>query len=299
MNVRLELAQAGKIRSTEKIHATEPSPTKKRFSTRRVVRRLFSPIFPETAIRNQSPASDGNPKQTGDASVLEIRRFLDKAILSAAKERLSASESTPLTPAKWVWQLAASYHLTHATPPLMQTAADRFAAAQRWNLAQWATAKVQEEKGHDQLAWLDIQAMGYDANAVVEKFIPSGAIALVNFFTRSAQATDPIKCVGYSYTLERLALLIDSNHIQRVEAALPPDVQATRCLRMHSSLGGDVHHVHESLEVIAGLTPEEQRSIRHACYETACLYFDSLQSEPISEADLQKELSCLRIGICS
>ena len=296
MSARLKLAQANKIRSPEEFNTKARNSTAKLFSVRKVASRWLKPILPET-VANDNSASSFELKD--DANTFEVRQFLDKAILSAAKERLSISESTPLTPAKWVWQLAASYHLTHATPPLMQTAADRFAAAQRWTLAQWAEDKVQEEKGHDQLALHDIQAMGYAPKAVVEKFMPSGAIALVNFFTQSAQATDPIKCVGYSYALERLALLIDENHIQQVEAALPPGIQATRCLRMHSSLGGDVHHVQETLEVIAGLTPEEQRSIYHACYETACLYFDSLQSEPISEADLQTELSCLRLGICS
>ncbi len=290
------LTQVGKIRSAEPRDSSHQKTAPKRFTVRKIASRFLRPVSLKTGNDDKSSHSSD---LSSEEKIAEVRRFLDSAILAAAKERLSVSQPASVTPAKWIWQLASSYYLTHATPPLMQAAAQRFAAAKRWQLAQWAEHKSYEEKGHDQLALLDIEAMGYDAQAVVERFAPSGAIALVNFFARSAQAADPIDCVGYSYTLERLALLIDASHIQQVEAALPSGVQATRCLRMHSSLGGDVHHVEETLEVIADLTSEEQRSIRHACYETACLYFNSLQAEPVSEVDLQQALSHLRIETCN
>jgi hypothetical protein len=54
----------------------------------------------------------------------------------------------------------------------MEEARDRFAASGRESLAQWAAQKAREEAGHDRLALLDIQSMGYDAEAVVQALVP-------------------------------------------------------------------------------------------------------------------------------
>ncbi|WP_308409896.1 hypothetical protein [Fischerella thermalis] len=195
------------------------------------------------------------------------------------------------TPAQWVWQLAGAYHLTHSFPPLIEEAARRFEKMGRQNLSQWAAKKAREERGHDRLALLDIQSMGYKAEAVVEALvIPPSAVALVNYLTQSAQATDPISCVGYSYTMERIATGIKEKHIQSVEALLPPDICATRCLRTHSSVGADVEHLEGTFQMITGLASEERSRIAVACYETALLYFNSPNEDYISEEELQHVL---------
>lgn len=120
----------------------------------------------------------------------------------------------------------------------MEEASQRFAAAGRERLAQWAAQKAIEERGHDQLALLDLQSLGYQVE-VVETLVPPSAKVLLDYFTRSVQTPEPIACVGYSYTMERLALLIGKEYIQMIEALLPSGTSATRCLRVHSALGSD------------------------------------------------------------
>ncbi|MGJ5633987.1 hypothetical protein [Nostoc sp. CALU 1950] len=232
-------------------------------------------------------------------TISETRKLLDRAIVSAAKDTLPNCKPPALTPSHWIWQLAASYHLTHYTALLMEEAAGRFAGLGRWSLAQWAAQKAREEQGHDRLALLDIQSMGYEAEAVVKALLPPTAMALLSFFTQSVQAADPIGCVGYCYTMERLAMNIKAEHIQQVEAILPPNTYATRCLRMHSSLGSDVKHVDETVKIVAALSSEERTNITVACYETALLYFGSLKEKYISEVELQQVLNQLRLDPCN
>ena len=228
-------------------------------------------------------------------SIATTRKLLDGAI-AAAKYAIASEYRPPtMTATRWVWRLAGSYHLTYLVPLLMEKAAYQFASAGRSTLAQWATEKAKEEKGHELLALRDIQSMGYDPEAVVGALIPSPAIVLMDYFTRSAQALNPIDCVGYSYTMERLALGIDEQYIQKIEDLLEPGVNATRCLRTHSSVGADVEHVEETVAMVAELTPSERVRIARACYETALMCFSPPSDGYISDAKLQQILKPLEV----
>ena len=245
---------------------------------------------------NSSGIADPHERKSVNAdSVAKTRKLLDGAIALAWHHVKSNRRPPALTPTRWVWRLAGSYHLTHLTPQLMEKAAQRFTSEGRKVLAQWAVEKAREEAGHDKLALLDIQSMGYDAEAVVKTLLPPAAKALVNYFIRSVQATDPIACVGYSYTMERLALGIGKKYIQQVEALLPSGSNATRCLQVHSSIGADVEHVEEAVEMIAQLTPKERFQVANACYETAQLCFRPPKQNYVSDEELHhvlKPLEC-------
>lgn len=234
-------------------------------------------------------------RRSGAGSVATTQKLLDTSIVLAKRAVLSSHRPPALSRTRWIWHLAGQYHLTHSTPRLMQEAAQLFAAAGRESLAQWATQKAIEERGHDRLALLDIQSLGYKGEAVVEALVPPSAKVLLDYFSRSVQASDPISCVGYSYTLERLALAISEEHIQAVEALLPLGIRATRCLRVHSGVGSDVEHVEETVELVAGLTSEERTRVAIACYETALLYFSSPQRSYPSDEELQQILRPLAL----
>jgi pyrroloquinoline quinone (PQQ) biosynthesis protein C len=231
---------------------------------------------------------------SGAGSVATTQKLLDTSIV-LAKRAVSSSRPPALSLMLWIWNLAAQYHLTHSVPQLMEEAAQRFATSGREALAQWAAQKAIEERGHDRLALLDIQSLGYDAKAVVQALVPPPAQVLFDYFTRSVQTPDPIACVGYSYTQERLALAIGDERIQAVETLLPPGTNATRFLRVHSGVGSDVEHVQESVEMVAGLTPEERTRVAIACYETALLYFSSSQKGYPSDEELQQILEPLAL----
>jgi hypothetical protein len=253
-----------------------------------------------TRVHQPSPAGSGDRFTANmiDAdSIAKTRKLLDRAIAYAWYTVKSERKPPALTHTRWVWRLAGAYHLTHSYPPLIEEAQERFEKMGRKNLSQWAAQKAIEERGHDRLALLDIKSMGYKAEAVVEALIPPSAVALVNYLAQSVYATDPIGCVGYSYAMERIATGIKEKHIQSVKALLPPGICAIRCLRTHSSVGADAEHVEETLEMVAGLAPQERIRVARACYETALLYFSSPKEDYISEEELQHILKPLESGI--
>lgn len=232
-------------------------------------------------------------------NVVTTRKLLDGALEVAQKAAPASKQLPNLTLTRWIWRLASLYHLTHSTPSLMTEAAQRFALAGRVRLADWALQKATEERGHDQLALRDIQSLGYNAEAVVKVLVPPTAKSLLNYFTQSVQATDPIACVGYSYAMERLAMSVGEKYIQSVQALLPPGINATRCLRLHSGVGSDVDHVEETVEMVAQLSPLERVQVTVACYETAVLCFSPSSEAYISDAELQHLLQPLKLTTAS
>lgn len=229
-------------------------------------------------------------------SFTTTRKLLDTAIASAKYAVQSDVRPPALTSTRWIWRLAGSYHQTTSVPNLMKDAAKGFAANSRSNLEAWALEKAEEERGHDLLALKDIQSLGYDAEAVVNTLTPPAAVALMDYFTRSVQDSDPIDCVGYTYTMERLSLGIGEDYIQKVEALLPNNTNATRCLRVHSSVGADAGHVDENVAMIAGLSASERTRIARACYETALMCFSPPPGDYISDAELEQILERLKLN---
>ena len=134
----------------------------------------------------------------GAGSIATTRKLLDGAIGSAKYAVNSDVRPPALTATRWVWRLAGSYYLTHSVPQLLEEASQKFASKGHSMLAQWAKEKAMEETGHDLLALRDLQALGYDAEAVVKELVPPAAVALINYFTRSVQDVDPSDSVSYS-----------------------------------------------------------------------------------------------------
>jgi hypothetical protein len=215
-------------------------------------------------------ANPGEPRPS--PSTAAVRHLLDRAVASAFGHARPAGVP-PLTATRWAYRLAGLYHLTHSTPALLGLAAGRFAAAGRDVLAAWARERAREESHHDRLALRDLRDLGYDAARVVERVRPAAAIRLVEYFAGTVHAADPIGCVGYAYTLERLAMTVREPDIRAVEAILPPGARATRCLRVHSAAGSDGDHVADTLVAVARLGADEQARIAAAARETAAICF--------------------------
>ncbi|MFO0589693.1 MAG: hypothetical protein U0441_19295 [Polyangiaceae bacterium] len=236
----------------------------------------------------------------GRGDPASTRHLLDGAIFSArppASEGSSAPRKTKpkLTLARWLYRLAGSYRTTEATPRLLLEAADRFAAAGNARLAKWARDKAREETGHDRLAVRDIAALGYDAEELVYHVRPAKSVALVEHFTSTVRAPDgPLDAVGYSYMLERLALTRGPADIAAVRSVLPPGVDATRCLRVHSSLGSDRAHVEETATLVAALPASVRARVARACHAAATVYFT--QTPALTEHQLTRMLRPFRRG---
>jgi pyrroloquinoline quinone (PQQ) biosynthesis protein C len=260
----------------------------------------------ETAIKtancNQGHRciSAGNSDRlTSDANkIANTQKLLDRAIAYAWHTVKSDRRPPKLTPTRWVWRMAGAYHSSCHTSRLMSEAAQRFAASGRMDLAQWAKQKAREEAGHDQLALLDIQSMGYEAEAVVQALVPSAATTVIDYFTQSVQAIDPIGCVGYCYASERLGTFQGEEYIQNIEALLPDGTHATRWLRIHTAVGAEVKHVEETVEIVAAMTPEECIRVARACYETSLLRFTPPKEGYISDEKLENVLKPLKLNTC-
>jgi len=223
-------------------------------------------------------------------TLAKTRKLLDQSIVSAWQAVKSDRRPPALTPTRWVWRLASFYHLCHSTPRLMEEAKESFASANRQTLAQWAEQKGREETGHDLLALRDIESMGYRAEAVVEALYPPAAKELMDYFAESAQDSDPIDCVGYSYTAERLGICIGEGYIQKVEALLP-GIKATRCLRAHSAISPtEVEHVKETLAMVAGLSDGERKRVAKASHKAALLRFSPPKEDYILDEELDNIL---------
>jgi len=218
----------------------------------------FSPPF---SLPDPSPAS------------LEVTKLLlDGAVGAAQRAEVPKAPAAPLTPLRWTFRLAGYYHTTHATPPLMAEAAARFRAEDRPALAAWAEKKVRSESGHDELALRDLAALGYDARALVAACVPETAAALVAFFASLVRGPgDAARSVGYAYTLERLAATRSKTEVNTVQNLLSPNIDATRCLRVHSGAGTDVDHVEDIVALAAGLSHSEREAIAAAAYETTLI----------------------------
>ena len=244
------------------------------------------------------PRSRSDPfaqPMAGAGSFATTRKLLDTAI-AAAKYAVKSNRRPPaLTTTRWVWRLASAYHMTNPVPKLMRDAAKGFAANSRFDLEEWALEKAEEETGHDLLALKDIQSLGYKSEAVVKTLFPPAAMALMDYFSRSVKDEDPIDCVGYTYTMERLSLGIGEDYIQKVEELIPSGIRATRCLRVHSSIGADAGHVDENVSMIAKLTPSERSRVARACYETALMCFSPPPGDYISDQELLQILKPLKI----
>jgi hypothetical protein len=254
-----------------------------------------------TSVHQPTSAGSGDriaPKMIDADSIAKTQKLLDQAIVLAWRDIKSERRPPALTRTRWVWRLAGAYHSSRHTTRLMEEARDRFAASGRVLLAQWAAQKAREEAGHERLALLDIQSMGYNAEAVVQALMPSPIQALVDYFFQNVQTTDPIGCVGFFYTAERLGTFQGEQYIQSVQALLPPGTHATRWLRIHSGVGAEVKHVEETVEVVAELTLQERICVARACYETALLRFTPPKEGYISDSELQNVLKPLELNTC-
>lgn len=229
----------------------------------------------------------------------ETTHWLFEAAIGAAGRAFSRQSSSPsehrphapVSAANWAYRLAGYYHTTHATRRLLPVIAERFSVSGREQLARWAQEKIVEESGHDDLALRDLSELGYSAQRLVQAFVPARAAAWVALFERLAAASDPVACVGYAHALERLALLRGEAEIRSIERGLPAGVNATRCLRVHSALGGDSQHVRTNVLTTAALSADERRAIVNACYLTARIYFDPALDDDFHSA--RREASVL------
>lgn len=213
------------------------------------------------------------------------RQLMAGVFYAAMTHAAAVNETANAVPAcslllRHVHRLSWAYQTTHATPAVMRAVAARMQALQRESLAAHCLTVAEEESGHDTLALMDLAALGLPAEQLVSDYQPASSLQLVALFQQLAQSAEPASVLGYIYMLERAVLFTTAAHIAAIEQALPPGINATRCVRVHSAIGSDVGHVDQSLVVMAGLPAAGRAAIARAAFTSTLLLFGATPDYP-------------------
>jgi len=217
--------------------------------------------------------------------------LLDGAInlgFAGIEERLARPDPTLVG---YIVALVGAYHTSVDTPRNLQCAAARFNELGRPEVAAYLEERAREETGHDRLALKDLRALGVPGERLVANFIPEGIKPLCKRFDDLCVQDYPIGCIGYSYCLERIAALKQETDIEKVRAICPDDVDATRFLRSHSSVGSEATHVEETITFVASLPANDRIRVVQETYESALILAEGYNHELLkSEAEMLDEL---------
>jgi hypothetical protein len=228
---------------------------------------------------------------TGVGAMGSTVGLLDAAInlgFAGIEKRLARPDPTI---AGYIVALVGAYHTSVDTPRNLRRAAGRFNELGRPEVAAYLEERAREETGHDRLALKDLRALGVPGERLVANFIPEGIKPLCKRFDDLCIQDYPMGCIGYSYCLERIAALKQETDIEKVRAICPPDVDATRFLRSHSSLGSEAAHVEETIEFVASLPANDRIRVVQETYESALILAEGYNHELLkSEAEMLEEI---------
>lgn len=217
-------------------------------------------------------------------------RWLLDAAMAAAEREVGSAIPPRLTRTRYAWNLVGYYVTAHAAPPALLDSAERFAASCRRDLESLTRHMAKEETGHDRLALSDLEALGYDAEALVAAERPRKAQVMVEALARIAEGAEPVQIFGYCYALERAALRIRRDTIQALESLLPEGRGATRCIRVHSAIGAEARHVERLVQSIAALPAADRILITRGVYQTTRVLASPPHEWQHSESDLERRL---------
>jgi pyrroloquinoline quinone (PQQ) biosynthesis protein C len=233
---------------------------------------------------------------------IQCRSLIASAIEGAIATGLSQTCDSPAADActmgRYIRWLVGNYIFAAQTPGLFRRAASRFEASCRSDLAAFALKKAEEEDGHANLAYRDLEALGLPVDQVTSLIRPPSADSFVDRFRAYVESTRPIMLFGFSYCLERMALARSDLFIRKIQAICPPKAHAIRFLTVHSGAGSDSSHVHEQLSFFESLNNGEQSAVVLAAFETAAMLArQHLMDQSLTDEEIFRRLR--RSGIRS
>jgi hypothetical protein len=195
-----------------------------------------------------------------------------------------------MTARRWAWQLAGQWYCAHHSIALIGEVAERYAAAGRLDLEEFARRKLEEEQGHDRLALDDLQALGYDGERLVGAVTPPVVRALVDYGRRCARGEHPVEFLGFIHVIERDVTRLTADWFAALDAVLPTGVDAAWGLRSHAT-DLDLVHVDEGHAFFAGLPAHDRTRIALACYRTTAIVRAPLPGQYPGETELRERLA--------
>lgn len=232
---------------------------------------------------------------TGRGNVATTTKLLNGAIAAAKKVTRSSVKPMSCKSSRWIWQLASAYHRCLVTPEIMEEACIGFAMLGRWNLAEWAAQKANYEKGQDRLVLQEIRSIGYDPQAVVKTLVPPSSNLLIDYLIRSVRDWNPIDCVGYSYTMERLGIEFKKEYLNKLKLPLLLAIRADFEPKLHSDISSSIERAERIANIVAELAAKERIRVAVACYETAIMCLNLSTKGYTSDKELQRILKPLKL----
>jgi hypothetical protein len=228
---------------------------------------------------------------TGEGTLGSTAGLLNGAVaLGFHSDESTFARSTPSLQ-RYILDLVGAYHNAGRTPGHFRSAAKRLRELARPKIAAYLEKHAREETGHDRLALKDLRELGLPAERIVANLVPQAVQPLCEFFDRLAASDYPIGCLGYSYCFESTAAMKQKSDVDTLAALCPNGVDASRFLRTHSSLGSEVDHVQDLIELIASLPASDRIEIVRTTHETALMMAESLRREAIvSDSEILAKL---------
>jgi hypothetical protein len=204
----------------------------------------------------------------GPGSLATTRQLLEAAWCAgfpgADSNRVAPRKSLP----RYVWELIGFYHSTSNTPQTLTEAAARFREADRSDLDTFARRFARLEAGDEKMAVADLEALGYQAEALIRCCPPPpSTVASVDRYRSLARGPEPIEVFGYCYALERASLALNREDLRAYEHLMPPGVNAISCRWHHSGVGGDVAHMRAFVRLCSRLPAQDRARIARSVYD--------------------------------
>jgi hypothetical protein len=212
---------------------------------------------------------------------------IEGAVIAGLAQTDGTHRNVSWTLPRYMRWLAGNYVFAGQTPGLFRRAAERFELSCRPDLAAFALRKAEEEEGHADLAYRDLEALGLPAAQVIRLIRPPSADAFADRFRMYVESKDPISLFGFSYCLERMAVGRSDVFIQKIKSICPATARAGRFLKVHSNTGSDSTHVHEQMTFFESLTEAELTDVTRAAFETAVMLAQqSLMDQSLTDAEI-------------
>jgi hypothetical protein len=221
--------------------------------------------------------------------------LVEGAVFAGVAHSGAAVRVTPQTLPKYIRWLVRYQLFTEQTPALLRQGAQNLAVAGSNHLAEFVSRKADEETGHHNLAFLDLEALGLGLSVaeVIRLVRPPSANVLVSKLREYVESSEPIGLLGFSYCMERMTIEKDESFISGIEAMCLP-MSACRFLRVHSGTGSDRDHTIEQLALFETLDFGKLTAVVQAAFETAkmIMTLDTID-QVLSDDEIDH-----RLGIC-
>ena len=174
--------------------------------------------------------------------------------------------------------LTEAYHHVKHTVPLLMACGSRLPERLEW-LRQGVTAYIDEEYGHEQWILNDLEAAGFDRDAVVTGRPGLATELMVSYAYDTVQRGNPVGLFGMIFVLEGTSVAITTQAAEIIMGQLKLPRRAFSYLLSHGSL--DAEHIGHFEALVNRLDDDGDRAaVLHCARVIYRLYGDVFRALP-------------------